>query len=175
MEGWATKRFLCLGGGCRSSSSKYALLLFFFSEGLVTYGNELARLGQRNHGNTYYTPKGVRIRTISSSPLKPIFCYFNASLWYAPPPPLVLNQPPTNPKAGRNFDLSSRLPIILMMMAVAVTFSSALPVLFPMVTVYLISTYFGDKFHLLRVCRMPPQVRKPTLPASFGLVCREEK
>eukprot|EP00903_Cladosiphon_okamuranus_P009173 g8761.t1 len=58
---------------------------------------------------------------------------------------------------GRNFDLSSRLPITLMMMAVAVTFSPALPVLFPMVAVYLVITYFGDKFHLLRSCCTPPQ------------------
>ncbi|CAN0219010.1 unnamed protein product, partial [Laminaria digitata] len=60
---------------------------------------------------------------------------------------------------GRNFDLSSRLPITLMMMAVAMTFSPALPVLFPMVAVYLMGTYFGDKFHLLRACHVPPQVR----------------
>eukprot|EP00904_Undaria_pinnatifida_P004196 jgi/Undpi1/13778/HiC_scaffold_9.g03429.m1 len=58
---------------------------------------------------------------------------------------------------GRNFDLSSRLPITLMMMAVAMTFSPALPVLFPMVALYLVGTYFGDKFHLLRVCHVPPQ------------------
>lgn len=63
---------------------------------------------------------------------------------------------------GRNFDLSSRLPITLMMMAVAMTFSPALPVLFPMIAVYLVCTYFGDKFHLLRVCRTPPQVSKPS-------------
>lgn len=62
-------------------------------------------------------------------------------------------------KTGRNFDLSSRLPITLMMMAVAVTFSPALPVLFLMVSVYLVITYFGDKFHLLRSCCTPPQVR----------------
>lgn len=63
-------------------------------------------------------------------------------------------------KSGRNFDLSSRLPITLMMMAVAVTFSPALPVLYPMVYVYLVITYFGDKFHLLRSCCTPPQVRQ---------------
>ncbi|CAM9195598.1 unnamed protein product [Ectocarpus fasciculatus] len=60
---------------------------------------------------------------------------------------------------GRNFDLSARLPITLMMLAVAVTFSPALPVLYPMVAVYLIATYFGDKFYLLRACCTPPQVR----------------
>ncbi|CBJ27933.1 conserved unknown protein [Ectocarpus siliculosus] len=60
---------------------------------------------------------------------------------------------------GRNFDLSARLPITLMMLAVAVTFSPALPVLFPMVAVYLVATYFGDKFYLLRACCTPPQVR----------------
>lgn len=60
---------------------------------------------------------------------------------------------------GRNFDLSARLPITLMMLAVAVTFSPALPVLFPMVALYLIATYFGDKFYLLRACCTPPQVR----------------
>lgn len=46
-----------------------------------------------------------------------------------------------------------------MMMAVAVTFAPALPILFPMMVVYLVCTYFGDKFYLLRVCRTPPQVR----------------
>lgn len=60
---------------------------------------------------------------------------------------------------GRNFDLSARLPITLMMLAVAVTFSPALPVLFPMLAVYLVATYFGDKFYLLRACCTPPQVR----------------
>lgn len=87
------------------------------------------------------------------------------------PPPRALNQPPAIPKIGRNFDLSSRLPITLMMMAVAVTFSPALPVLFPMVTIYLVCTYLGDKFHLLRVCRMPPQVRQSSFATSLGGGC----
>lgn len=74
---------------------------------------------------------------------------------------------------GRNFDLSSRLPITLMMMAVAVTFSPALPVLFPMVSVYLIITYFGDKFHLLRSCCTPPQVLPPKALRMFTVFTEE--
>lgn len=63
--------------------------------------------------------------------------------------------------SGQAFDLTSRLSTTLMMMAVAVTFSPALPVLFPMVSVYLVFAYFGDKFFLLRLCHIPPQVRQP--------------
>lgn len=75
---------------------------------------------------------------------------------------------------GRNFDLSSRLPITLMMMAVAVTFSPALPMLFPMVTLYLIITYYGDKFHLLRSCCTPPQVRQTNVVVLL-LISRENR
>lgn len=81
----------------------------------------------------------------------------------------MLIRPAITKTAGRNFDLSSRLPITLMMMAVAVTFSPALPVLFPMVSVYLIITYFGDKFHLLRSCCTPPQVRQDHRVVIYSL------
>ncbi|CAM9191176.1 unnamed protein product, partial [Discosporangium mesarthrocarpum] len=120
------------------------------------------RVQTRRVGHTWYTSTGKYL--VITMTIQTFAPQLPALIYYAIVGPIkrrmafvALTQQQLNKHwECPRFDLSSRLPFTLMVTAVTMMFSPALPILQPVALVYLIITYFMDKFLLLNMYKKPP-------------------